>query len=68
MSIKFDITKAINIIFIHMSLLTKFRTILYIFRIFYWLAFKAVVKGYLNGSTHLYVSSDAEHNNSGPKN
>lgn len=35
-----------------MALLIKIRNLLYIIRIFYWFAFKAVVRGYLNGSVH----------------
>ena len=38
-----------------MSILIKIRNILYILRIFYWLAFKAVVKAYWRGSVHLYT-------------
>ena len=50
-----------------MSLLIKLRNILYILRIFYWMAFKAVVKGYCNGSVHLYPFIHLELKSSGPK-
>lgn len=51
-----------------MSIITKVRTVLYIFRIFYWIAFKAVVRGYLNGSVHLYEIPDSGHSTSGRDN
>ena len=38
-----------------MSILIKIRNIVYILRIFYWLAFKAVVKAYWRGSVHQYT-------------
>jgi hypothetical protein len=40
-----------------MSLLIKIRNLLYIIRIFYWLAFKAVVKATYAGNLYKYPSS-----------